>query len=1035
MTRLDEYLAYLDKYSSEYGPKTTILYQCGKFFEIYGVDNNNEKLGQVYEIANLLNFQVTRQDKSIAENSRQNPLMSGFPLSSVDNNVKILLEHGYTVVLVEQVTPPPNPKREVTYIYSPSTYIETSLSRNDPDSNYLVAIILKVCRTNKNTLRIKPKYQAGLVAQDLSTGKPAILYELLETDGRDSNYVLDEIYRFTKTFNPCEFIIYHNLDDNIWSNLHENLDLGDILIHNKHLDDLPSDYTKVAFQNTYLSRYFKDTGHLTPVEFLNLEWNVYLQPVYILMLEFVHSHNPTLLHNISRPTIWDIDRHLSLDNNAISQLNLDGKQSLLKIINKCITPMGRRKLKWRLLNPIRDRDKLECRYRLTEYFMQKVSDKEFGKLIQNDTTGEIYRYEIYRHYLKGILDLERLVNKLEIGLLQPPDFVRLDQTLNKIMYIFENYISTENEPFLNDLYTHNDNKGSTKYEKMLHDFKGLISFYQSVLNLELANKYNLNQIENTIFNKGIYPEIDAIWQDIDKSTMVIDLLEKKLSMAILKGGKVRNTDKKLVTVKIGETGYESHISISKVRYEHLKKALRSGLEIQPGVVLNNSSFQVDTRNKSNVKMTCDLLYTQTENIICKRGEIAKLVRDKYLDLLDEIQKKYSKVFKTVSYTVSMLDLYSTLAMNCLKYGYCRPTICDNDDNVSWLDATGLRHAIIERLDNVTSYVPHNIHLGRYPDQSGMLLFGVNSSGKSSTMKAVGLAIIMAQAGCPVPADSFTFKPYNKICTRIIGNDNLFRGLSSFAVEMNELRGILHRADSKTLVLGDEVCHGTESISAVSIVSASLVHLSKVGASYIFASHLHQLNEIDEVSKLSNLQKYHLKVSYDQVRDCLVYDRNLSPGTGNPIYGLEVAKAMKLPGETLDLADNIRRKLLNTGQNEIVQSRYNSDCYRDSCEICDETASEVHHIRFQEESNSKGKVSKQLDKNNRSNLVALCKLHHDHVHHGDKNGRHLTIFGYVADTGYKGYRLHYEYRIIKPSLLLNPDPDKPIYTDCVNRNAN
>ena len=97
------------------------------------------------------------------------------------------------------------------------------------------------------------------------------------------------------------------------------------------------------------------------------------------------------------------------------------------------------------------------------------------------------------------------------------------------------------------------------------------------------------------------------------------------------------------------------------------------------------------------------------------------------------------------------------------------------------------------------------------------MFGTNACGKSTFMKAVGLNIIMAQAGLFVASSTFQYKPYTQIFTRILNNDNIFRSQSSFAVEMQELKSILNRSDDHSLVLGDELCSGTESISALSIL--------------------------------------------------------------------------------------------------------------------------------------------------------------------------------------------------------------------------
>ena len=156
------------------------------------------------------------------------------------------------------------------------------------------------------------------------------------------------------------------------------------------------------------------------------------------------------------------------------------------------------------------------------------------------------------------------------------------------------------------------------------------------------------------------------------------------------------------------------------------------------------------------------------------------------------------------------------------------------------------------------YIPNDITLG----ENGILLYGTNACGKSTLMKSIGLTLIMAQAGFFVPCKECVYSPYTQIFTRILNNDNIFKRQSSFAVEMSELRGILKRADNHSLVLGDEVCSGTETTSALSIVSAGLKTLSDLKCSFIFTSHLHQLMDIQIVKSLTTLQVFRLKIEYN-----------------------------------------------------------------------------------------------------------------------------------------------------------------------------
>ena len=130
---IDDYLNYLDEYSKKYGTNTIIFMQVGSFFELYSIDANSNYL---YTIADICNIQISRKNKNIQEVSRNNPLMCGFPLYVVNKYIQLLLQKKYTIVLIEQITEPPEPKRKITEILSPSTNIHIN-SRN---SNYIMVL-------------------------------------------------------------------------------------------------------------------------------------------------------------------------------------------------------------------------------------------------------------------------------------------------------------------------------------------------------------------------------------------------------------------------------------------------------------------------------------------------------------------------------------------------------------------------------------------------------------------------------------------------------------------------------------------------------------------------------------------------------------------------------------------------------------------------------------------------------------------------------------------------------------------------------
>ena len=144
-------------------------------------------------------------------------------------------------------------------------------------------------------------------------------------------------------------------------------------------------------------------------------------------------------------------------------------------------------------------------------------------------------------------------------------------------------------------------------------------------------------------------------------------------------------------------------------------------------------------------------------------------------------------------------------------------------------------------------------------------------------------------GMFVSAKEFNYNPYESIFTRISGDDNIFKGQSSFVVEMNELRSILKYSNNKSLVLGDEVCKGTEDSSATALVASAIKQFSKKNVNFILATHLHKLYQLDSINKISNIKFMHLDITYDEKLKEIIYGRKLQDGIGEAIYGIEIAK--------------------------------------------------------------------------------------------------------------------------------------------------
>jgi DNA mismatch repair protein MutS len=351
--------------------------------------------------------------------------------------------------------------------------------------------------------------------------------------------------------------------------------------------------------------------------------------------------------------------------------------------------------------------------------------------------------------------------------------------------------------------------------------------------------------------------------------------------------------------------------------------------------------------------------------------------------------------------VSEVDFYKSAAKSAIKNHYTKPEIGNGDQ--SYIHAIKMRHPLVEALNKNSTYIPSDINLNynvsKVDPKTGYLIYSPNAGGKSCLMKAVGVNLVLAQAGLYVAADRWLYNPYHSILTRILGNDNIFKGLSSFAVEMTELRGILSRANSRSLVLGDEVCHGTETVSGVAIVASTLIELMKCEAHFIFASHLHQLTELEEIKALDKLAIYHLHVEFDEKRHVLTYHRDLRPGSGSSLYGLEVARGMDMPDEFLGQANKIRQKIIGESEELLStrKSRYNNELYMDKCGICGLDGEDTHHLKMQCTADKDGFIG-SMHKDHVRNLIVLCKKCHIETHQGkyDIRGYRVTTEGVTLD---------------------------------------
>lgn len=901
MTIYDDYISYHEKYTAEYGEKTIVFLQVGDFFEMYGVQNEQEQAGpDMYAIGDIGGFVITRKNKSIPENSRANPLMAGFPIHAFQKQAQLFVQLNYTIVVIRQVTPPPNVQRKVTEIISPSTFIS---QQSASTTSYLMAFLWE----DKNV---------GIAGVDLTTGHTWV-YEVV-TSKTDA---LEESYRLLQIYTPKELILAGNVSAKQQSQIEEVIVGQHPCVHVQWNQRIQY---PIPIQNHVLRKAFPQDslGLLSPIEQLDLEKLDLARTCFVHLLQFAYQHNDRIIEYLQKPQILLPEKYLTLEYNSSVQLNLISQntgyeKSLLDILNRTSTSLGSRRFREWLLQPLTEPSLIQQRY---DEIQRKIQDKAYDSIIP---------------YLRKVVDLERAVRRMVLKTFAPMDWVAIATTLEAAEYVLKN----------------------PQDQSVIHSLK---SSYQKQLVIDECAKYGVADIRSNIFQKGIHPDLDDAMASLRLHFEFFDRCIQEIGKDLCRlESNERDGYSLCITKKRWDTYHNDKTKIKTAICLPMEEVVAKPISHTSSVVrLHHPKIEAASQAIQEVQRKLSIDACQY-----------------YQEFVQTFLETHQQELMILAHRLAEIDVICTCAKNAVEYDYCRPHLTEDESESiqgSWFNVQGLRHPIIERLPSQVAYVANDIAMG----SSGLLLYGVNSSGKSSFMKAIGLNVIMAQAGMYVAASEFTYSPYRHVFTRIASTDNLYRGMSSFVVEMTELRTILYRANAYSLVLGDELCAGTESVSALSIVAAGVEALLEQKATFVFATHLHELTDYLPDSDPSRLRIAHMHIEMEDGN--IVYQRLLREGKGSPLYGLEVCHALGMPSTFLKQAQAVRRKMMNVPTDLIPSktSRYNRKVVVDMCGLCRERpATETHHILHQEDANEEGFVQQGLSVHHPSNLIPLCEECH------------------------------------------------------------
>ena len=564
------------------------------------------------------------------------------------------------------------------------------------------------------------------------------------------------------------------------------------------------------------------------------------------LIYYLEQTHHTGLRNICSISRIDEGKFVWMDRFTIRNLEIfasnAGKEgtSLVDVLDRCSSPMGARLLRSWLAMPIMDRAALNARYDCVQFFF--------------DNDGPL---DEVRRLIADVGDLERILSRAATGRILPREMMQLRRSLRQMEPI---------KALCSDT-------GVEAMDKLLRGMKNCS---------RLLAKIETTMAEDPAAQIGKGPVIAA---GVDKT---LDELR-----AISTGGK--DFLLQMQQREIERTGISSlRIGYNNVFGYYLEVRNTFKDQVPPEWVRKQTLVGAE-------RYITEELKEYEQKILGAEGNIYELETRIYGALIAEVQKAIRDI-KTNCDIISQLDVLSGFAVQAIEHRYCRPEV----DNGTVLDIKAGRHPVIETLmPPGEEYVPNDVHLDSSETQI-MILTGPNMAGKSALLRQTALIVLMAQAGSFVPASSARIGYFDKIFTRVGATDNISRGESTFMVEMLETAMIMHNLSARSLVLLDEIGRGTSTYDGMSIARALVEYIHKFGkgAKTLFATHYHELNDLEEI--YPRVKNYHIAVK--EVGKDIIFLRKLTEGGVSHSFGIHVARLAGMPREIVESAERTLKDL-------------------------------------------------------------------------------------------------------------------------------
>ena len=576
------------------------------------------------------------------------------------------------------------------------------------------------------------------------------------------------------------------------------------------------------------------------------------------LMVYLEQTQHTGLKNICSISRIDEDRFVWMDKFTIRNLEIFNSAaggegvSLVSVIDKCTSPMGARLLRSWLAMPIMDIKELNSRYDVVQHFLQTRDD-----------------LDKVQEYVGEIGDLERIISRAATGRIAPREVMQLGRGLSRM------------EPIAKLC----KGRGVKALDALMGGMKNcseLLERISGTMTAEPAAAVGKGEV----IASGVDAELDEL-------------------RGISSGGK--DYLLKLQQSEAERTGISSlKISYNNVfgYYIEVRNAFKD--LVPPEWIRKQTLVNAERYITKELK-------EYEEKILSAEDRIYAIETRIYGDLVAEIQRSIPLIQANCR-IIARLDVLTGFAQLANDNRYSRPEMTKD----LTLEIKAGRHPVIETLMPAgEEYVPNDIFLDNKKQQI-IILTGPNMAGKSALLRQTALTVLLAQIGSFVPAESARIGYFDKIFTRVGATDNISRGESTFMVEMLETSMILHNLSERSLVLLDEIGRGTSTYDGMSIARAIVEYIHEYGhgAKTLFATHYHELNDLEET--YSRVRNFHIAVK--EVGSQVIFLRKLKEGGTAHSFGIHVARMAGMPKEVIQSAENTLKALEMNDSQHIVSAR-------------------------------------------------------------------------------------------------------------------